>query len=218
MADRYLPALASFELTQDEQAAVDAALQTADPWGWSPGGAQEALLVAVKVKIRNYHLQRHGENCCYCRRSLTGEFNYVIDREHVLPKSTPSYRPLSYTMWNLGVACKRCNMQYKGVKIDFVVSPNVAAEFENGANYRFVHPNFDLYEEHLDRLEVKKGTSRIVKYSIMEDSSKGTFTYDYFNLRGLEIGSLDTLQTGQQAADLGDLAMQVQLLAQQFGQ
>lgn len=218
MADRYLPALAAFELTHDEQTAVDAALLTADPWGWSPEGAQAPLLAALKVKIRNYHLQRHGKNCCYCRRSLEGEFNYVIDREHVLPKSTPAYRPLSFTMWNLGVACKRCNMQYKGAKTDFVVSPNVAAEFENAANYRFVHPNFDLYEEHLDRLEVKKGTSRIVKYTIMADSAKGIYTYNYFNLRGLEIGSLDALQTGQEAVDLGELAMKVQLLAQKFGQ
>lgn len=218
MADRYLPALTAFALTHDEQAAVNAALLTANPWAWSPGGAQGALLAAVKVKIRDYHLQRHGQSCCYCRRSLEGEFNFVIDREHVLPKSSPAYRLLSYTIWNLGAACKRCNMQYKGVKIDFVVSPNLAAEFENEANYRFVHPNFDLYEEHLDRCAVEKGTTRIVKYTIAEGSAKGAYTYDYFNLRGLEIGSFDALQTGQQRADIGELAMKVQLLAQEYGQ
>lgn len=218
MADRYLPALSGFELTADEQAAVEAALLTANPWEWSPGGAQTASLAAIKVKIREYHLQRHEESCCYCRRSLEGEFNLVIDREHVLPKSTPAYRPLTYTMWNLGVACKRCNMQYKGMKTDFVVSPGVAAEYENEANYRIVHPNFDLYEEHLDRSAVAKGTKRIVKYSVVPGSAKGAYTYEYFNLRGLEIGSFDALQTGQAEPDLGDLAMKVQLLAKQYGQ
>jgi len=74
---------------------VNAALLTADPSDWSQGGAQTASLAAVKVKTREYHLQRHEESCCYCRRSLEGEFNLVIDREHVLPKSTPAYRPLT---------------------------------------------------------------------------------------------------------------------------
>lgn len=218
MADRYLPALADFELTNDEQAVVEAALLTADPWGWSPGGKQAVNLTAVKNKIREYHLQRHEDSCCYCRRSLMGEFNLVIDREHVLSKSIPAYTSLTYTMWNLGVACKRCNMQYKGSKTDFVVFPDVATQYENEANYRLIHPNFDFYGEHLDRFAVEKGTKRIVKYLVIEGSAKGAYTYDYFNLRGLEIGSLDALQTGQQPTNLGDLAMKVQLLAEEYGQ
>lgn len=218
MTDRYLPALSEFELTDDEQAAVDAALLENDPWDWSPKGTQGAFLAAVKVKIREYHLQRHEGSCCYCRRSLKGEFNLVIDREHVLPKSVPDYRSLTYTMWNLAAACKRCNMKYKGVKTDFVVFPGVSAEYESEANYRIIHPNFDLYEEHLDRSAVAKGTKQIVKYTVVGGSPKGDYTYTYFNLRELEIRSFDALQTGQAEPDLGEMAMKVQLLAKASGQ
>lgn len=218
MVDRYMPMLAAFAVSEDEQSAITAALATANPWGWAPGGVLQATLVAWKSRIRTYHLQRHAGRCCYCRRNLNGEFNYVIDREHVLPKSVPGYRPLSYTVWNLGAACKRCNMQYKGSKIDFVIDPHDQAALEDHANYRLIHPNFDLYSEHLERASVEINDTLVVKYTVVSDSLKGTFTHNYFNLEGLEVGSFDDAQGIGQVSDLGEGALEAARLARVFGQ
>jgi hypothetical protein len=218
MVDRYVPTLEAFVVSEDEQSAITSALATADPWGWAPGGAQQATLVAWKSRIRTYHLQRHAVRCCYCRKNLHGEFSYVIDREHVLPKSVPGFRSLSYTMWNLGASCKRCNMQYKGSKIDFVVDPHNQEVLEDPANYRLIHPNFDLYSEHMERAAVEVNDTVVVKYSVVGGSAKGTFTHGYFNLNDLEVGSFDKAQGIEKISELGEGALEAARLAQQFGQ
>lgn len=218
IVDRYLPTLDEFAFTADEQSAVAAALATADPWGWAPGGAQSVAIASVKTKIRDYHLQRHGNLCCYCRVNLYGGGHFMIDREHVLPKSIADYRALSYTMWNLGIACKRCNMEYKKKKTDFVVSPADATLLVEGANYRFIHPTFDFYREHMSRFAQEVEEAVIVKYRVVPGSSKGEYTYDYFNLRGLEVNSFDRAQGLDALEDLGEAALEVRSLANFFGQ
>ncbi|KRW59615.1 hypothetical protein AO726_12485 [Pseudomonas sp. TTU2014-080ASC] len=218
MIDRYLPALDEFALTVDEQNAVAAALTTLDPWGWSPGGAQSKAIASVKAKILSYHLQRHGHKCCYCRVNLYGGGAFMTDREHVLPKSIAGYRPWSYTMWNLGIACKRCNMEYKGSNTDFVVDPDDEAQLMESEGYRFIHPNFDLYREHMSRSSQEANESVIVKYTIVPGSLKGEYTYNYFNLRGLEVNSFDRAQGLQASESLGEAAVETRSLAEFFGQ
>lgn len=218
MVDKYLPAIDAFALTADEQNAVTAALATPDPWGWNPGGAQSTAIASVKAKIRDYHLQRHGHKCCYCRVNLYGGGSFMTDREHVLPKSIAGYRPLSYTMWNLGIACKRCNMEYKKSKTDFVVTPSNMAQLAASAGYRFIHPNFDLYREHMSRSAQEMDEAVIVKYTIVPGSLKGEYTYNYFNLRGLEVNSFDRAQGLEAPENLGEGALEVRSLADAFGQ
>jgi hypothetical protein len=218
MGDRYLPALDAFMLDENEQTAIAEALATIDPWGWEPGGAKQQAIVAAKVKIRDYHMARHNSRCCYCRVNLHGAGHFMTDREHLLPKSVPEFRPLSYTMWNLGIACKRCNMEYKKSKTDFVVDLGNAAALEDSDNYRFIHPNFDLYREHLERSAVEAQDSVIVKYTVTPGSEKGAYTYAYFNLRGLEVGSFDKAQGVEMLVDLGEGALEARALADQYGQ
>jgi hypothetical protein len=217
MVDRYLPALDAFELTVDEQRAVTSALASTSPWKWNPGGAQSTAIATVKTKIRDYHFARHGNKCCYCRVNLHGTGNFMADREHVLPKSVADYRPLSYTMWNLGMACKRCNMEYKKNRTDFVVTLDDASLLQEGTNYRFIHPNFDLYREHLRRFAQEAEETVIVKYTVMAGSAKGAYTYDYFNLRGLEVNSFDRAQGLDTREAPGEAAQAVRSLAASFG-
>jgi len=218
VVDRYLPALDVFSLNEEEQAAIVEALATNDPWDWQPGGEKQAAIAAVKAKIRDYHMQRHNSRCCYCRVNLHGAGHFMTDREHVLPKSVPEYRPLSFTMWNLGIACKRCNMQYKGNKIDFVITQDDPASLEEADSYRFIHPNFDLYAEHLLRTSAEANDTVVVKYTVTPGSEKGAYTYEYFNLRGLEVGSFDEAQGVPMSDNLGDGARDVQSLVVKFGQ
>ncbi|MBB4133370.1 hypothetical protein GGR62_004201 [Xanthomonas campestris] len=197
---------------------MKAALATEDPWGWKPGGEQAEVLASLKRKIQEHHLQRHGGKCCYCRVNLHGAGHFMTDREHVLPKSFDDYRPLSYTMWNLGVACKRCNMEYKGDKVNFLVDPDDLTRLTDGSNYHFIHPNFDLYRQHLARFAQEANEAVMVKYTVVPGSAKGTYTHEYFNLRGLEVDSFDQAQGRDVAEDVGDAALEVRSLADTFGQ
>lgn len=156
MVDRYLPALDDFQLSEEEAAAVGKALETEKPWDWESEDQNELqALKSAKDKILAYHLARHGGNCCYCRLNLNGAGPYMTDREHILLKGKAVYKPLSYAMWNLAAACKRCNMQFKRSGNGFVVDTEDSTKFQDSDNYRFVHPNFDAYSEHLIRLEAQ---------------------------------------------------------------
>lgn len=218
MPDPYKPELDSFEFTNDEKAAIAQALETEKPWDWKPGGGTEETLKAVKQKIRDLHLKRHGDRCCYCRFPLHGGGRYVIDREHILPKSIEAFRHLAYTIWNLGISCKRCNMQYKGAKVDFVIDAADANAYQESANYRLIHPNYDLYKEHISFQIIANDDGTIVKYTKQPGSEKGPYTYDYFDLKARETNSYDAQQGRDAPEDLGEGALEAQALAREYGQ
>ncbi len=217
MTDRYQPALTSVAFNEAEQAAIVAALKTAKPWDWNPGGAQGAAIASVKTKIRDLHMARHNERCCYCRKNLHGGGHFVIDREHVLPKARAAFKLLAYEMWNLGTACKRCNMQYKKNKVDFVVDEVNPAALQTSANYRIIHPNFDLYKEHILISVMQNDDVTVVKYT-KQGTPKGDYTFDYFKLEELEVGSFDVSQGRLDLDDLGEGALEARLLATEFEQ
>ena len=217
MPDPYTPLLTAFALDAAESAAVAAAMETADPWGWDSGGADEAAaLQSAKNKIRAFHLARHGDTCCYCRSILFGGGHFVIDREHILPKG--KYKPYSYTIWNLSASCKRCNMQYKGSDDSFVVNKVDAALFEAAENYTIVHPNFDKWDDHLDRETYQKNSKILVTYRIVGDSAKGLATYQYFDLEGLVTNSFDEAQGKGGIDAMSEAGLETLALAKAFGQ
>ena len=219
MVDRYLPALADFTLEDDEANAVKKAQEKAKPWDWVPKDNSERLaLKGARNKILSYHLQRHGGNCCYCRTNLNGAGPYMTDREHVLPKGKPLYKPFSYAMWNLAAACKRCNMQFKRSGDAFVVDANDPAKFQDSANYRFIHPNFDAYSEHLTRITAQVDTKNIVIFIKTANSEKAVYTHGFFGLDDLQVDSFDQAQGLDLKTSESDLAVQVRTLAKQFGQ
>jgi len=218
LPDPYVPSLDTCVFTDGEKAAIARALETEKPWDWRPGGAEEESLRSAKVKIRDLHLARHGDRCCYCRFPLHGGGHFIVDPEHVLPKSREAYRPLAYTIWNLGIACKRCNMKYKRANIDFVVDAISTAAFQDGANYRLIHPNFDLYKDHISiSIEMNDDTT-LIKYTTHPGSEKGAYTYDYFNLREREVGTFDAAQGRDVPDELGNGAGEAQKLAREHGQ
>lgn len=218
LPDPYMPRLDACVFTDDEKSAIAKALATDKPWDWKPGGEDENSLRSAKAKIRHLHLTRHGNKCCYCRFPLHGGGHFVVDPEHVLPKSKDAYRSLAYTVWNLGMSCKRCNMQYKNSKIDFVVDPTAAAAFQDSANYRLIHPNFDLYKDHISISLVITDDTALIKYTTHQGSEKGSYTYDYFNLREREVGTFDAAQGRDVPDELGNGAREAHELAREYGQ
>ncbi|UID77512.1 hypothetical protein J3U96_12985 [Stenotrophomonas maltophilia] len=68
-----------------------------------------------------------------------------------------------------------------------------SGSLEHSARYKFAHPNFDEVEDHIVRVAEQVGKARIVKY-VRKSEDKGQYTYEYFNLSELEIGSYDEAQ------------------------
>jgi len=189
ITDAYNPPLDALTFSPEEQGAIAAALRESHPWD-----VDNDFIASVKNKIRDHHLARHGNNCCYCRVNLYGGGYFMIDREHILPKSITEYRHLAYSAWNLSISCKRCNMQMKNDDVSFLLDKKNVGRFIDPENYLFIHPNFENYECFLERIAVQSGTKNIVRYHVVRDCEKARFTRKYFSLDALEVGSFDESQ------------------------
>ena len=213
MTDPYLPALASFSFTKTEQKAITIAMAKHKPWKET-----NADITSAKAKIRDFHLARRKNTCCYCCTNLHGGGYFMIDREHVLPKG--KFKSFTFAIWNLSVACKRCNMEMKGELDSYVVDKSPTAPFHDSANYRFVHPNFDDWEAHLYREMSQINMRIVVKFAIVDDSAKGRFTHEFFKLKQLETDSFDTAQGGKlkAAQTLTEGALEAKAIAHIKGQ
>ncbi|MBM1169923.1 HNH endonuclease [Microvirga arabica] len=213
MSDAYEPTLDSFVMSEEELEAITAAMTDEHPWD-----VKNELVKSVKNKIRAHHLERHGDTCCYCRTNLHGGGHFMIDREHVLPKG--KYKRFAYEIWNLSVSCKRCNMQFKIEDDEFVVDKQDGAEFQDSSNYRIVHPNYDEWEQHLDRVSQQSNRKLLVIYAIVNQSEKGRYTYDYFGLKELEVNSFDEGQGIERTAqgNRSDAALEALAIARAHGQ
>jgi hypothetical protein len=140
----------------------------------------------------------------------------MTDREHILPKS--KYKAYVYSIWNLAASCKRCNMQFKKDCDAFVIDKSDAAALQQGENYRLVHPNFDLWDDHLTRLSAQANTKTIVRYVRTEGSAKANYTHSYFGLHELEVDSFDQAQGRSVQDSASGLAFAIRKLVKDFGQ
>src|SRR5690606_19829769 len=100
------------------------------------------LVKDFKDRVKKYYRTLGNEQCCYCKKNSHGEFTMVLDIEHILPKGQREFRELMFVLTNLTVACKRCNMNVKGTRTDFIYDINNAANNHEDPNqYKFIHPN-----------------------------------------------------------------------------
>lgn len=218
MVDPYQPPLDSFEFEDDETAVINLALASESPWDYTPETKAElTALKSAKNKILNLHLQRHGSTCCYCRTNLTGAGPFMTDREHVLPKGNPKYKMLSYELWNLAAACKRCNMEFKRNNDEFVIDSDDPETLKKSSNYRFAHPNFDLWDDHLTRITLQFNTKNLVKF-LCANTTKADYTYKFFNLQGLEVDSFDAGQGLNNATEESAAVVELRKIALEFRQ
>lgn len=174
--------LKKFSYSQDEQKLIDKALLQEKPW-------QVDETKPIRDKIHAFHHKLTDELCCYCQANQHGEFKLDIDPEHILPAS--KYKHYSFTIWNLSVACKRCNMLIKRSRTDFINKKFLQEDSSN--HYKFIHPNFDDFEKHMEITVQQKGRKRIVKY-LVYSKDKGQYTFEYFRLAELEINNFNKAQ------------------------
>jgi hypothetical protein len=202
VADPYIPALETFVWSDDEEEAIRVALLHAEPWDHDASELRQVRtkLREIKGRILEFHLARQGHTCCYCRTNLNGGGYFLVDREHVLPKS--KFKSLTYTISNLSVSCKRCNLQFKGNDLGFLRdSLSVENNHDDSEQYLFAHPNFDNLDALIERVSVQISRKVAVAFRV-SDHPKAHFTYDYFDLRGLEVSSFDDVQGGRKLDEL----------------
>jgi uncharacterized protein (TIGR02646 family) len=177
----------NFVFSDADNAAIKSAqAENADTW-------ESKEIKDLKGRIKDHHLSVQEDRCCYCKRNLHNEFRLVIDIEHILPKSI--YPEFMFAMMNLSAACKRCNMCIKRTNTDFLVDPVLVRHQPGNTNlYYIIHPNLDSYFEHLCRCEYAINQNTLVKYVVQGNSSKGSYTYEYFRLSDFEVNSFDAAQ------------------------
>lgn len=149
-------------------------------------------LERLKRKIKDNFTSNDTSQCCYCARLFVGEFNMVIDIEHVLPQDIfPSER---FTISNLNIACKRCNMEIKKADTGFITNiPAMGTNYYQTQHYQIVHPNLDNYTNHIVLKTIRRGNLVFIKY-VLKDHVKAKFTYNYFKLKDLEIDTINNAQ------------------------
>lgn len=148
-------------------------------------------LKPVKSHIKK-HYRGVKDRCCYCKRPLRGEFDMVIDIEHVLPQSL--YKKYMFSMKNLGIACKRCNMKIKKDNIVFLNMPFKNNKPFHRDNYKLIHPFLDDYFKNLKRVVLEEDDLTFIKYIVINNSPKGIYTYNFFRLDEFEEDQINKSQ------------------------
>ncbi|AZB33994.1 HNH endonuclease [Chryseobacterium bernardetii] len=151
-----------------------------------------STLDRLKRKIKDSFTNCETAQCCYCARLFKGEFNMVIDLEHVLPQE--HYSTERFNLNNLNIACKRCNMEIKKSDTSFIANKVLmGTNYYDSIHYKIVHPNLDTYANHIIIKQMREGDLILYKY-ICKDKQKGKYTYDYFKLNELEIDTINEAQ------------------------
>lgn len=186
-------------LTEQDIQNIEAAVEAGgDIWN-------NPLVKDFKDRVNAYYRNRGNEQCCYCKKNSHGEFKMVLDIEHILPKGQTEFRELMFVLTHLNVACKRCNMNVKGTRTDFVYNINDAANNHEDSNqYKFIHPNSDEYFDHLEYIQQIENDKKLIKYKVVNNSDKGEYTYKYFRLKELEIDSINQAQGLKQKSELSE--------------
>lgn len=181
-------------LSAEENHSILVALQSDNPWNHDLfSSSMKRNLLNVKDKIKRFHLLKNKNKCCYCRKSLL-DAAIEQDREHILPKN--KFKSLCYDINNLSVACKRCNMTYKGSTTKHVVCvEGIRGNHLDGNGYTIPHPNIDVYTDHIERLGLDVGDCSISLYKIY--TPKGQNLYEFVRLDKLCADELTALQGGK---------------------
>lgn len=193
--DKLDPPLSDFSLTDEEKNAIAHALTLDDSWRLDQAAMEpvRAVLKELRDRIKAFHMERQNNLCCYCRSNLYGGGLFTIDREHIIPKS--HCKPLTYEISNLSVACKRCNMEIKKDKTSLFHNPaTIKDTHEDKDSYKIIHPNFEVYEEFITRIQVQLGADVLVKFNKIKENAKADFTFNFFKLNELELNSFDKAQ------------------------
>lgn len=159
-----------------------------------PGGWDHEDSRSLRRRLKAYLLTTTTNCCCYCRGSMHGWHSWTIDVEHVLPKGKKRFPQFTFELMNLSVSCKRCNMQIKRADTKFFIGRHDDPQPFQSELYRFVHPNLDNIDDHLQIVSHQHGIQIMVAYRVLNDSPKGSYAFKYFKLDELVTNNFDSAQ------------------------
>ncbi|MEZ8059524.1 HNH endonuclease [Vibrio splendidus] len=168
---------------------INKAMLSSNPWKSSHASS-------FKKYIKNLVSERQGNYCCYCKRDFNKETERVKHIEHILPKSKfPAY---TFDVTNLALSCVRCNSDRKSDDISFLAinmdfyKKKWSKKVYSSELYRFIHPNLENIDYHLD-VKVFTFDNRVYyKYKCLTE--KAIYHYDYFDLKFFEFESISKNQ------------------------
>ncbi|RPE30293.1 uncharacterized protein (TIGR02646 family) [Acinetobacter sp. BIGb0102] len=146
----------------------------------------------LKIKL----MVEFSNKCAFCQRSLSEDEKIVIDIEHVLPKL--KYINYTFDIRNLVLSCRRCNTgAQKGNRTDFIVNLIQGTNYDESvdfsiSNYRFLHPKIENTYNYYKLISIQIGQDVFRRYKVINNHNKLKYTFKFFNLKKLEIGSLDS--------------------------
>lgn len=173
-----------FQPLPNDKAILKSVVKKEDPW-------ESKEWQRIKSELKRFLLHRVGDRCCYCLRTLRNQHGLTIDIEHVLPKKkVPKH---IFSVKNLSIACKRCNMTIKNDDTSFFDGHLHMRRPFKSKYYKIIHPNIDKLDNHLyiDFHQIKNKI--LIKY-IMTSNPKAKYTYEYFRLKEIEISTLNIIQ------------------------
>lgn len=130
----------SIDYTEDEKSVIDS-FNKVDSNYWN---SDLEPLKTIRSKIKEYYLAVLGNKCCYCQMLKQENHGSTWDVEHILPKAL--YPQYMFELKNLSVSCKECNQ----AKLDKEICiKSIKAYPRTGNNIKIVHPNFDVYQDHI---------------------------------------------------------------------
>ena len=125
---------------------------------------------------------------------MHGWHGLTIDIEHVLPKCNGKFPQYTFDQRNLSVSCKRCNMGIKRNDTSFYNGGLDEPDPFKSEHYKFIHPNLDNIDNHLEFHSETHNTKIMIKYRVVNASLKGKYAFAYFQLQKLELNSFDEAQ------------------------
>ncbi|RTP25184.1 HNH endonuclease [Enterobacter roggenkampii] len=114
-------------------------------------------LLSTRTNIKRFYILEQRYTCPYCMQTFRSSNNRIWDIEHII--SRDDEKNFMFDPLNLCVACLDCNNRKSNKKVTYSRARQRLPT--RSQDYFFIHPHFDLYEEHIE--VIKAGAFYIAK-------------------------------------------------------
>jgi len=85
-------------------------------------------------------------------------------------------------------------MKIKNNNVEFLNIPFKNKKPFHRENYKLIHPTLDNYSKNLMRFVLEEDDLTFIKYTVINGSKKGKYTYDFFKLYEFEEDQINKAQ------------------------
>lgn len=118
----------------------------------------------VKEAIKEHYLKAQNYTCAYCKQRIVVEHLGIWDAEHIISKDfNPQFM---FEPKNLCVSCKDCNTSKSNKAVLKRPSRTRRKLPDNPDDYRFCHPHFHDYEQHIRIVKVAGFYMPLTEYGV----------------------------------------------------